>query len=319
MFRVGEKLATKITTVSNMLESNICKDKQVFHEIKLKVDKIKRKIYDIGQKISKRNKKDKNTPKEACFVKVRGLAREVIKLSNDHDRSAQKNNIVTAPIEVSYWLTFLCASFVGLHLTRQLDDGTYIVCKLRIVPAGVLYIVSYSLALFTIVYIYVNNLVTYGLIVIVASNIFVSLYTIRIWGIVLSNSCAMMEYMEDIKEAGLTVKPDTRACYYIIVVLLYTLLTAFINFFLLPFPTNYIPFLAAPLILNCLVPSLVDKYMCSFVVTLYEALEKLDSYVREVGPWKLGDVEAVAATWLTISRLVGKHNQVRLVAPVFDL
>ena len=215
-----------------------------------------------------------------------------------------------APLEVAYRLTLWCAIALGLHLVQRQQNGSYAVCKMTVLPAVLLYLVACTLALsITGINIY-RGLFTYNVMVMVMPIIIGCIFIVFVCVVLLSKTKCTVRYMESLQEVSLTVKPTLRERYSLLLSFLFTGLNSYIILSLISDASSHLLQIILPVLLNSIVPYLLDIYIWVFVSTLTYSWSKLEKHVQEKRHWRLRDVEAVAATWLTLTRLLALHNQV---------
>ncbi|KAK8377829.1 hypothetical protein O3P69_014049 [Scylla paramamosain] len=214
------------------------------------------------------------------------------------------------PPDVAYRLALRCAMALGLHLVRRQQDGSYAVCKLTVMPAVLLYLVACTLALGLMGYKIYSDLFTYNAMVMMMPIIIGCIFIVLICVVLLSKTRCTMRYMESLQEVGVTVRPKLRERHSLTLAFLFAGLNSYITLGLIPDFSDHLQHILLPVLLNSIVPYLLDIYVWVFVSTLAYSWGKLEKYVQEKRQWVLGDVEAVAATWLTLTRLLALHNQV---------
>lgn len=215
-----------------------------------------------------------------------------------------------APPEVAYRLALRCAMGLGLHLVRRQKDGSYTVCKLTVVPAVLLYLVACTLTLGLTGYKIYSDLFTYNAIVMMMPIIIGCLFIVLICVVLMSKTRCTMRYMKSLQEAGVTVQTKLWERHSLTLAFLFAGFNSYITLGLIPDSSDHLLHILFPVLLNSIVPYLLDIYVWVFVSTLAHSWGKLEKYVQEKRQWVLGDVEAAAATWLTLTRLLALHNQV---------
>ncbi|XP_071539172.1 uncharacterized protein [Panulirus ornatus] len=274
---------------------------------------------DTGEKCGNRQDETKHNTEQkkekvekeletVCAAQSASLATVVFKQVDEHSGNVMKDS-TSDQRDVSHWLIFLCASIMGLHLVHQRKDGTCVVCKVRIVPAVVLYLMSCTVALGNLTYLFSKGYINHILIIMIMPVIFGCIFMVMICVVEIVNAQKMVDYMEDLRRAGLMVRHN-KAQYYLLCLILFASVDTYATLVLLPIPADRILDLLVPVILDSIVPSLLDHYMCGFIDTLQTSFQKLARRVGEIKCWTLAEVQAVASSWLTLSRLVTKHNQV---------
>lgn len=215
-----------------------------------------------------------------------------------------------APLEVAHWLALRCAVALGLHLVRRQKDGSYAMCKMTVLPAVLLYLVACTLALGITSFKIYSDLFSYNAMVMVMPIIIGCIFIVFICIVLVSKTSSTVRYMESLKEVGLAVKPTLRERYSLMLSFIFAGLNSYITLGLIPDSSDHLLQIILPVLLNSIVPYLLDIYIWVFVSTLTYSWVKLEKHVQERRQWRLGDVEAVAATWLTLTRLLALHNQV---------
>lgn len=213
-------------------------------------------------------------------------------------------------LETSYQLPIRCAIASGLHLVLRQPDGSYAVCKLTVLPAVLLYLGACTLALGNMGIKIYRGLFTYNTMVMVMPIIIGCIFIVLICTVLLCNTTCTVRYMESLQEAGLAVKPTLKAKAWVTLSFIFAVLNSYITLGLLPDSSRYLVQIILPVVLNSLVPYLLDIYIWVFTSALGYSWEKLEKHVLEKTKWWPADVETVAATWLTLTRLLALHNQV---------
>lgn len=215
-----------------------------------------------------------------------------------------------APIETNYCLALRCAIASGLHFVLRQPDGSYAVCKLAVLPAVLLYLGVCTLALGNMGIKIYHGLFTYSTMVMVMPIIIGCVFIVLICVVLLCKTTCTVRYMESLQEAKLTVRPTLKAKAALMMAFIFAAVNSCITLGFLPGSSRYLLQIILPVVLNSLVPYLLDIYIWVFTHGLGYSWTKLETHVQEKTQWRLADVEAVAATWLTLTRLLALHNQV---------
>lgn len=213
-------------------------------------------------------------------------------------------------LETSYCLPIRCAIASGLHLVLRQPDGSYAVCKLTVVPAVLLYLGACTLALGNMGIKIYRGLFTFNTMVMVMPIIIGCIFIVLICAVLLSKTTYTVRYMESLQEAGLSVRPTLKAKACVTASFIFAILNSYITLSLIPDSSRYLMQIILPVLLNSLVPYLLDIYIWVFTSGLSYSWAKLETHVLEKTQWWPADVETVAATWLTLTRLLALHNQV---------
>lgn len=214
------------------------------------------------------------------------------------------------PLEVAYRAALLCAVALGLHLVHRQQDGSYAVCKMTVIPAVLVYLVACTLALGITGFKIYSGLFTYSAMVMVMPIIIGCIFIVLICVVLLSKTSSTVRYMESLQEVEVAVKPTLKEKCSLMLSFVFAGINSYITLILVPGSSGHLLQIILPVLLNSIVPYLLDIYIWVFVSSLAYSWGKLEKHVQEQRHWRLGDVEAVAAAWLTLTRLVALHNQV---------
>lgn len=222
--------------------------------------------------------------------------------TSDQEKASTKE----LPMEEAYGATFLCATLVGLHLVaRREEEQPYAINRRALVPmvvcslivlANLISILAYMMSLHP----------PFWFLVMQIPYVFDCCFCVFVYAQSLRHSRRMMSYMAALRTLRVPVTVRTRllmggSVSYALILGVCTLFLVSEWFMLTAIPS---------VIIIYFVPSVLDLYMSCFIMTLKTHVTKLTESVRGRGSWSTEQVEAVAADWLLLKRLLCIHNKV---------
>ncbi|XP_071539173.1 uncharacterized protein [Panulirus ornatus] len=210
------------------------------------------------------------------------------------------------PMEEAYGATIKFARLVGLHLvTKKGEEQPYIFNHRAMVPLVICSLIilanqgsllAYTLSLHPPFWFLVMQIpLVFGC----GFSLFAYIQSLR-------HSRRMMSYMAALRTLKVPVTLRTR--FIIGGAVSYALVLGFCSLFLL---SDWYVLPALPsIIIICFVPSVLDLYMGCFIMALRTFTTKLTEKVRTQTSWCTEEVEAVAAEWILLKKLLDIHNKI---------
>lgn len=202
-------------------------------------------------------------------------------------------------------ILLLICSFLGLHLLREDADGSYVVCRWRLVPMAALGLMS--LVCLTCVLVY-QALVAPPLwfVVILLPLCLGYCFCIITFVLTYRNTRALAEYLHSVSE--LQVKLHRPSALQLINSILFPVMLVVVTYNLVPKCQTFLP---SVFVTSC-VPAFMDLYMMHFVKMLQAAYVSLGRDIGARVSLTIREVQAMADRWLTLTEIVASHNKVCL-------
>ncbi|XP_069981162.1 uncharacterized protein [Penaeus vannamei] len=202
-----------------------------------------------------------------------------------------------------FQILLVICSVLGLHLLRENADGSFALCRWRLVPMAILGLVSLAHLAGALVYLALVSPPLW-LVVLLVPPCLSFCFCVLTFAQVYRNARALAGYLPGLSALGVEGRrasaPEVASC-----VLFPVGLVAGACYLL---PTWHL-FLPSLFVASC-VPAVMDVYIMHFVKVLKAAYEALGRDVSSRGSITFQEVQVVAERWLTLTETVAAHNKI---------
>lgn len=199
-------------------------------------------------------------------------------------------------------LLIIC-SVLGLHLLRENADGSFVLCRWRLVPMAILWAISLAYLICALVYQALMSPPLWFVVVLLPpclSYCFCIIAFVQTY----RNTRALAEYLLGL--SALEIKTCRASAVEIANSVLFPIALVVGSYYLLP---RWHLFLPSLFVTSC-IPAVLDVYIMHFVKILKTAYEALGKDVSSRDSITFREVQVVAERWLTLTETVAAHNKV---------
>lgn len=209
-------------------------------------------------------------------------------------------------VEEVYFGVMTVARVLGFHIIEN-KNGTYTICRRRLLPAVLLSLGCTTYTSLLVVYLALMP-IPFWYVVINLPCVFAYCFIVVAYAEAVLNRDKMVRYLT-LTQSFTIRQTRWKTNLSVLVYLGYTMMLATCTLLMVP---SFQVAANIPLVcITSFIPAILDLYTESFVVVLTASLEKLSKEVHARQTWAAGGVRATFISWMEVAKAITMHNKVR--------